>query len=246
MTENMVFCTGFRATPRQTAHKQRAMLKRVIQFSSLITFLALALVILRSTPAMCQQIHKAVKDDNVPEVRQLLKNDPDLVLAKDENGFTPLHLAAANGYKDMVDFLLTTKADVNARDNSGSTPLHQAAAAEGEHTDIVELLLAHKADVNAADRQGVTPLHYALLADNPDVARSLLNHGANPNVKDNNAGHTPLILAAAKGYRQVAELLLMHGADVNAADDKGTPLAWAIRTGNAGVADLLRQHGGHE
>src|SRR5882762_8112045 len=104
------------------------MLKRFIRFSTLGTFLALALVVMRSTPAMCQQIQKAVKDNNLPEVRQLLKNDPGLVFAKDENGFTPLHLAAANGHKDMVDFLLTTKADVNAKDNSGSTPLHQAAA----------------------------------------------------------------------------------------------------------------------
>jgi ankyrin repeat protein len=120
------------------------------------------------------------------------------------------------------------------------------AAAEGQHSDIVELLIAHKADVDAADKQGLTPLHYALLADNPDVARSLLNHRANTNVKDNKAGQTPLILAAAKGYRKVAELLLMHGAEVNAADDRGTPLTWAIRTDHAGVADLLRQHGGHE
>ncbi len=195
---------------------------------------------------MCQQINKAVKDNNLPEVRQLLKNDPNLVASRDENGFTPLHLAAANGYESMVELLLSTKADVNAKDNAGSTPLHQAAAADGEHSDIVELLLTHKADVNAADKQSLTPLHYALLADNPGVALTLLRHGANPNVKDNTAGHTPLILAASKGYKQVTELLLVHGADVNAADDRGTPLAWAIRTGHANVADLLRQHGGHE
>jgi cytohesin len=246
MTENAAFRTGFRMTPHQTAYEQRAMLKRFIHFFTFGIFLALALVTMSSTHAMCQQIHKAVKDNNLPEVRQLLKHDPSLVSSRDENGFTPLHLAAANGYKSMVEFLLTTKADVNAKDNAGSTPLHQAAAADGGHSDIVELLLAHKADVNAADTQGLTPLHYALLADNPDVATALLNHGANPNVKDNTAGHTPLILAAAKGYKQVTELLLMHGADVNAADDRGTPLAWAIRKDHANVADLLRRHGGHE
>jgi ankyrin repeat protein len=195
---------------------------------------------------MCEVIHEAVKNNNLPEVRRLIENDPNLVFSKDENGFTPLHLAAANGYRGMVDFLLTTKADVNARDDSGSTPLHQAAAAEGEHSDTVEVLLAHKANVDAADQQGLTPLHYALLADNPDVALTLLRHGANPNVKDNKVGHTPLILAASKGYKQVTELLLAHGADVNAADNRGTPLAWAIRTDHANVADLLRQHGGHE
>jgi hypothetical protein len=94
--------------------------------------LALALPLtLWSASAMCQQINKAVKDNNLPEVRQLLKNDPNLVFSRDEDGFTPLHLAAANGYKSMVEFLLTTKANVNAKDNAGSTPLHQAAAADG-------------------------------------------------------------------------------------------------------------------
>ena len=58
-------------------------------------------------------------------------------------------------------------------------PCIRAAAAEGEHGDIVELLLAH-GHVNAADKQGLTPLHYAFLADNPDIARVLLDHGANP------------------------------------------------------------------
>ena len=65
------------------------------------------------------------------------------------------------------------------------------------------------------------PLHYALLADNPDVALTLLRHGANPNVKDNTAGHTPLILAASKGYRKVTELLLAHGADVKQPTTEG-------------------------
>jgi ankyrin repeat protein len=223
------------------------MLKRFVQFFGFDALLALSLGFsMCRTSAMCQQIHEAVKDNNLPEIRLLIKNNPNLVLSKDEDGFTPLHLAAANGYKSMVEFLLSIKADVNAKDNAGSTPLHQAAAADGEHSDIVELLLARKADVNAADKQGLTPLHYALLADNPDVAIALLKHGANPNVKDNTAGHTPLILAAAKGYKQVTELLLMHGADVNASDDRGTPLAWAIRTDHANIANLLRQQGGHD
>jgi Ankyrin repeat len=33
------------------------------------------------------------------------------IFSKDEDGFTPLHLAAANGYKDMAEFLLANKAD---------------------------------------------------------------------------------------------------------------------------------------
>jgi ankyrin repeat protein len=208
--------------------------------------LVLVLMLTWSSPALCGEIHEAVKSNDSARVRELIKNNPDLVFSKDEDGFTPLHLAAANGYKSIAEFLLATKAEVNSRDNAGSTPLHQAATAEGEHTSVVELLLAHEADVNAADRHGLTPLHYATLANNRDVVKSLLYHGANANAKDNEVGDTPLILAAGKGYKEVTELLLEHGADVNAADNIGTPMAWAMRAGHADVANLLRQHGGHE
>jgi len=138
----------------------------------------LAAILASSSLALCGEIHEAVKNNDTAKVRELIKNNPDLVLSKDEDGFTPLHLAAANGYKGLVEFLLTTKAEVNAKDNAGSTPLHQAATAEGEHTDLVEVLLAHKADVNAADKHGLTPLHYATLANNRGVVKALLDHGA--------------------------------------------------------------------
>jgi ankyrin repeat protein len=204
--------------------------------------LVFVLILTWSSLALCGEIHEAVKSNDSAKVRELIGNNPDLVFSKDEDGFTPLHLAAANGCKSIVEFLLTTKAEVNSKDNAGSTSLHQAAAAEGQHSDLVELLLAHKADVDAADKNGLTPLHYATLADNQDAVRSLLTHRANANVKDNKHGNTPLIIAVAKGNKKVAELLLAHGADVNLADNEGTPLAWATRTGHADVADLLRQH----
>ncbi len=139
---------------------------------------------------------------------------------KDEDGFTPLHLAAANGYKTMAEFLLANKADVNAKDNSQSTPLHQVVAASGEHVDLVELLITHKADVNAADTNGLTPLHYATLADNGKAVKLLLTHGAHPDVREKVDGRSQS-LRRGKGYKDVAEVLLVNGADVNAADKKG-------------------------
>jgi ankyrin repeat protein len=64
------------------------------------------------------------------------------VNTKDEDGETPLHLAAKYDQKAMVEFLLTKGANVNTKDNNGCTPL--SLAAEG-HKSIVELLLKYGA-----------------------------------------------------------------------------------------------------
>jgi ankyrin repeat protein len=209
-------------------------------------FIAFMVVLSSSNLVWAGEIHDAVKNDDLAKVRSLIKENPDLVFSKDEDGFTPLHLAAANGYKNVAEFLLANKSDVNAKDNSKSTPLHQAVAAGGEHVDLLELLISNKADVNAADTNGLTPLHYAALADSGKAVKLLLAHGAHPDVREKVDANTPLIIATGKGYKDVAEVLLANGADANAADKKGTPLAWAIHTGHPDIAKLLRQHGGHE
>jgi ankyrin repeat protein len=209
-------------------------------------FIALLLLPLLGHAAVAAEIHEAVKNNDGVKVRSLIQANPDLIFSKDEDGFTPLHLAAANGYKEIEEFLLANKADVHATDNGGSTPLHQAAAAEGDHPDLLELLISRKADVNATDTNGLTPLHYAALGNNKKVVKMLLTHGAHPDAKEKVDWNTALIIATAAGYRDVVEVLIANGADVNVADKKGTPLAWAIHTGHPEIASLLRQHGAHE
>jgi uncharacterized protein len=230
----------------QSIRIHQTMISTSARVSNFRVSLLIVLVLMSSRPAFCGKIHEAVKKDDKAKVRKLIGLDPDLVFSKDKDGFTPLHLAAANGNKDIAEFLLTAKADVNSRDNAGSTPLHQAEAAKGDHADLVELLIEHRAEVDASDKHGLTPLHYGTLANNRNAVISLLNHAANVNVQANEGGATPLILAVGKGYKELVELLLAHGADVNLPDDRGTPLAWAKHAGHEDIAKLLGKQGGHE
>ena len=128
-----------------------------------------------SSLAFCGEIHDAAKNGDLEKAKSLLKDNPDLVFSKDTNGLTPLHWAAIQGHKDMVELLLANKADVNARDNYGWTALH-AAALFGQ-AGVTELLLANKADVNAKANDGWTPLHRATANGHKDVAEVLRQHG---------------------------------------------------------------------
>jgi ankyrin repeat protein len=62
------------------------------------------------------KILEATKHGDLKNIKELLHDHPDLVFSKDKNSLTSLHLAAANGHKDVAELLLAHNADVNAED----------------------------------------------------------------------------------------------------------------------------------
>ena len=90
-----------------------------------------------------------------------------------------------------------------------------------------------------------TPLHVAIWDGTPPIARTLLEHGADPNVPDN-LGTTALHAAIHRGWEVVTfvEVLLEYGANVDARDKKGwTPLHGAAYHLNLEVVVVLLNHG---
>ncbi len=74
-------------------------------------------------------------------VKALLKDNPDLVFSKDNNGNPPLHWAALWGHEDVAEALLAGKAGVNAEAKDGLTPLAYAVLFGRMH--VPELLRLH-------------------------------------------------------------------------------------------------------
>jgi hypothetical protein len=148
-----------------------------LNFSNRFATLLLGLAALvAGTPAFCGPILDAARAGDLAKVQSLVKAHPDLVSSKDDQyGQTPLHVAAFNDHKDVAEFLLANKADVNAKAKNGSTPLHLAAAKGNK--DIVELLLANKADINALDNDGWSPLHSAVVGSQKEIADLLAAKG---------------------------------------------------------------------
>lgn len=100
-----------------------------------------------------------------------------VVKARDEDGFTALFAAARgdNDQPEIVRALIAAGADVDARTVKGRTPL---MLTRGDNFKIAEALLVSGVNVNAADQEGWTALMFAADRDWPDMARFLLNRGA--------------------------------------------------------------------
>ena len=150
---------------------------------------------------------EAARDGDLERVRALLRDNPELALSADCNGYAPLHKAADGGHTEVVELLLASGADANAKTADGWMPLHYAAAFG--HRAVAELLVARNADVNAKVNNGFSPLHWAARNGYVDVVRLLLACKANVDAKDrdDDKGRTPLDFAALKGHKDVVELL---------------------------------------
>jgi uncharacterized protein len=147
---------------------------------------------------------------------------------------------AAKGQTDELRSLIENDPTlVNAYSPEGFTPL--GLAAFFGHAETVEALLAAGADANLTSRESMKmpPLGSAMAVQRNDIARTLIEHGANVNgkaVNDLTALHT----AAARGNLEAAKLLLDHGADINASSTDGkTPLDYAREHNHSEMVEFL-------
>ena len=168
--------------------------------------------------------------------------------AQNNDGSTPLHVAAFRMSKETVQSLIENIPNIDLRNNYGQTALHKAS--ERGKLDNMRLILSHNADVDAPDNDGLTPLHLAIPEKYPVVPEAnfaavqlLLKHGAKVNVQDH-MGQTALHRASQRGYVNIIQLLLDHGAAVDMPDNEGsTPLHLAVFESNLQAVQLLLSHG---
>ena len=184
----------------------------------------------------------------VAELLHRLGADVD-VLGRDGN--MPLHIACVDEFVDIMHWLLDHGAGVNVLNESPFTPLH--VAANCGRLQSARTLIEHNADIHIKGQNGMSPLHVAALRwisrDQDDIMQVLLDHGANPNARDDNNA-TPLHHSswwgrnADGGTVEGTRLLLKHGAIIDAEDNEGrTPLQLALDHGREDIATCLKEHG---
>jgi len=182
-------------------------------------------------------------------VEHLLDLHPQDLDAKGGVCGTPLGAALHKGHLDIALFLLEHGADGEKRGKAGQTGLF-IASSRG-YAEIVWTLIHCGANPNAEcndwdeDSNEVerTPLHATASNGKLEVARVLLEYGANVNHPDS-GGRSALHIASRCSSDDFVRLLLDHGADPSALDGSNeTALHHASFDGGPGVVRLLLDHG---
>lgn len=165
-------------------------------------------------------LHRAVANDDLEEVKNLLARGEESVNEKDKNygNITPLFLAVENGNIEMAQTLLDFGAKINARNNDRQTPL--MLLDDDAAPNLVRLLIKHGAKINSIDKEGNTALLLASRYAKSEVLQILINQGADVDAQ-NKAGQTALMNAAAEGNLENVKALIQAGANVNLKNKDG-------------------------
>ena len=137
-------------------------------------------------------------DGRAPRMIPLRREALATANTSNNEGATPLFVAAQEGHTDTVRLLIDAGVNFYAAKNDGTSPLF--IAAQKGHTDVVRALLAARAHVEGARGDGHRPLHAASASGQVAAATLLLDAGAAVNALTND-GRSPLALAATPAMR---------------------------------------------
>lgn len=192
------------------------------------------------------------------------KSRKDIINRAQQNSWTLLHIASANGNAPIVNFLLIYGADINAKQIHNATPLHLAVYYE--QLEIATILLAYGADIYAKDSQGKTPLEVVnsennnfinvlafIIQTNKESIYYSIENNQTERIKEDftrlkiqSIWHFVkenfLSTAVKKSSLDVIRLLLSEGYDPEAMENGQNALMNAVIADRTEVLDCLVEH----
>ncbi|KAM7057065.1 ankyrin repeat domain-containing protein 16 isoform 3-T4 [Acridotheres tristis] len=154
-------------------------------------------------------------------------------------GDSLLHHAARSGHRDVLEFLvLELGMDMEVANGDYKRPIHEAASMG--HQECVAFLLQRGASVDCLKKADWTPLMMACTRKNLEVIKTLVEHGANPLLR-NKDGWNCFHIASREGHPEVLQYLLDVSPkcwDTESTTGR-TPLHTAAMHGCSQVVELL-------
>lgn len=212
---------------------------------------------------MTTEFFDAIRQGKRDEVERRLLVDPGLLRAK-ENGLSPILVAAYHQHPELASYLADKTVTLTIFEAAATGKINQiirllardpelvityaddgfqalGLASYFGHYDVAEYLAKAGAPINSAARNGLraAPIHSAASAGHVKIVKMLLEHGADPNVREQ-AGYTALHAAAQNGDVEIIRELLLGGADLRLKSDDGkTAMDTAMDAGHEKATALL-------
>jgi ankyrin repeat protein len=205
-----------------------------------------------------KDIQKAVVENNLTKVKNLVKANPRILGIKSESGETPLYVAIYEGHLDIIKYLVDNGADIDDTYN-GESALY-VTCKHGSHREISIEIIEYLLDVVESDededdedkyinkkgKKGYFTLYIACDKGDHDIVNLLLERGADINQATDD-GTTALMAAVQENkdnsHLEIIETLLQAGANTGAEDNEdNTALHYAEENDDAEVIELIMQY----
>jgi len=178
-----------------------------ILFGLVALFFSLVIFFKKNT--LNERLLEAMRRGCTTTVQDCIDRGADITM-RDETGWTPLHYAAIQDSKQIVEILIKNGAAINVRDETGTTPLHNAAGLG--HREIVTILLDNGAEVDATNEIELTPLKLAKGGGHKEVEAILLRYGAKNEEILLTDDTRNLKAELENGYKEMIDTLVKHNA----------------------------------
>jgi len=159
---------------------------------------------------------------------------------KCQDGFKLLMENCKSEEMGDLEFLLSNGAPQDGYEPYGMCPL--MVASKNGFIHKVRFLLKNSLEfLNGKNKNGLSPLHFACINHHLEVARLLIEKGADVNTQDFYQ-ETPLMVACKMNHRAIIELLLENEADVNRTNRIGeTPLILSLKYADSNYISNLKR-----
>jgi len=160
---------------------------------------------------LCRKAIHFIKENKIDDLKELLsKNNSFLIIDyKILFGSTMLYDAAYAGNIDICNFLIKLQIDIN-EEARNDTAL--GAAAKQGYLNICKWMLDHGAYIDGNIVSVTTPLINSIIFGHAEVAKFLIEKGANINAVHLTQNKTPLDYAKIWGLKEIEDILTSKGA----------------------------------
>lgn len=205
------------------------------------------------------RLHSAILIDDVSYVRAVIESGAAGVNQRIpapvyQEGAPIIAIAARSASIEVMRYLISAGADINARTPAGETPLmlaayffnenrEQGSRSYYQHERVARLLVEAGAELEN-DPHHYTPLAYAAYQGHDHIVRFLIERGAriDADAQDGTTYiNTPLMMAAIQGHQETTLWLLRAGADARVRVHSGhTATEFAQKYNHTHIIGLLK------